>query len=232
MVYLTSDLHGYPLEGIKRLLDKAGFTDDDLLFILGDVIDRGEHSIELLKWIMPKSNVRLLLGNHEAMLLSCSFLFDEVDENSLADFTAFKLRKLDIWQSNGGYTTIRDLQKESHASREAIIRFLEQCPLYETVSVGGKDFLLVHGGLGGFREDRPFEDYSEFELLWSRPELTTRFSERFTTVIGHTPTIYYGLEHRGRCLKTDTWIDIDAGASGGLSPMLLRLDDMQEFYND
>ena len=33
-------LHGYPLEKFKMLLNKAGFCDDDELFILGDVIDR------------------------------------------------------------------------------------------------------------------------------------------------------------------------------------------------
>lgn len=40
MTYVISDLHGYPLEKFKMLLDKAGFCDDDELFILGDVVDR------------------------------------------------------------------------------------------------------------------------------------------------------------------------------------------------
>jgi hypothetical protein len=31
-------------------------------------------------------------------------------------------------------------------------------------------------------------------------------------------------------LQTDTWINIDTGAGSGMAPMLLRLDDMQEFY--
>ena len=40
MTYVISDLHGYPLEKFRMLLDKAGFCDDDELFILGDVVDR------------------------------------------------------------------------------------------------------------------------------------------------------------------------------------------------
>ena len=39
MIYVISDLHGYPLEKLKRLLKKAGFSGDDYLFILGDVVD-------------------------------------------------------------------------------------------------------------------------------------------------------------------------------------------------
>ncbi len=40
MTYVISDLHGYPIEKLKMLLEKAGFCEDDFLYILGDVIDR------------------------------------------------------------------------------------------------------------------------------------------------------------------------------------------------
>ena len=39
MIYVVSDLHGYPLEKLKKLLEKANFGKDDFLYILGDVID-------------------------------------------------------------------------------------------------------------------------------------------------------------------------------------------------
>ena len=38
--YTISDLHGYPVDKFKALLDKANFSDTDTLYILGDVIDR------------------------------------------------------------------------------------------------------------------------------------------------------------------------------------------------
>lgn len=40
MTYVISDLHGYPLEKFKILLEKAEFFDDDFLYILGDIINR------------------------------------------------------------------------------------------------------------------------------------------------------------------------------------------------
>ena len=49
MIYVTSDLHGYPLEKIKDMLNKVGFSNDDFLFVLGDVIDRGEDGIKIFK---------------------------------------------------------------------------------------------------------------------------------------------------------------------------------------
>lgn len=41
MIYVISDLHGYPFVTFLELLNKANFSSDDYLFILGDVIDRG-----------------------------------------------------------------------------------------------------------------------------------------------------------------------------------------------
>ena len=40
MIYVISDLHGYPLEKFKMLLEKAAFSNDDFLYVLGDVVDR------------------------------------------------------------------------------------------------------------------------------------------------------------------------------------------------
>ena len=87
MIYVTSDLHGYPLHDFFQLLDKAKFSDSDDLIVLGDVIDRnGDGGIAMLRWMLQQANVRMILGNHEAMLLSCRFLFDAITDESLAQF--------------------------------------------------------------------------------------------------------------------------------------------------
>lgn len=54
------------------------------------------------------------------------------------------------------------------------------------------------------------------------------YHEDVLTVLGHTPTRYYDCP--GRVFRTDTWIDIDTGAGQGSSLMLLRLNDLKEFY--
>ena len=233
MIYVTSDLHGCSLESFQRLLAQAGFRQEDYLFVLGDVIDRGEHGAELLLWLTEQPNVELILGNHEAMLLACEFLFEEVTDESLDRLTSERFDLLGNWLQNGGGPTLsglRKILKESPELMEGILDYLRDAPLYEIVEVQGKRFVLVHAGLENFRLDRDLDDYSPEELLFGRPALDTIYYPDATVVFGHTPTAYYGEEYRGKAVRTDTWICIDTGAAMGGSPMLLRLDDMEEFY--
>lgn len=230
MVYVTSDLHGYPLEKFKALLEKAGFSQNDFLYVLGDVIDRGNDGIKILRWLMSQPNAQLILGNHEKMLLDCDFLFEEITEESIDRLTGSKLGVYSTWLSNGGTPTLNALKATRKSEIKYILEYLREAPLFETETVNGRDFVLTHSGLGCFKTDKKLTEYSKTDLLWTRPSINTRYFDDITTVFGHTPTVYYGEEYRGRAVVTDTWIDIDTGAAMGLDPMLLRLDDMKEIY--
>ena len=233
MVYVTSDLHGYPLDSFKKLLDSAGFCGDDFLFVLGDVIDRnGDGGVETLLWMMEQPNVELILGNHEDMLLNCRFLFEEVTDESLNNLDAGQLQHMNQWMLNGSkptMDTLGRLHKKSPETVADIIDYLWSAPFYDSVALDNGDFFLVHGGIDNFHPDKPMNHYSVKDLLWHRPRADERFFENMTTIMGHTPTSYYGVTD-GRAFHTPTWIDIDTGAASGGAPMLLRLDDMQEFY--
>ena len=230
MIYVISDLHGYPLEKFKMLLEKAEFSDDDYLYILGDVIDRnGDGGVEMLLWLMEQDNIELLLGNHEAMLLSCSFVFDEITDSSIDSLTDEKLCFLDVYTLNGGGVTLKHLKELTTETRSDVFDYLRNAPLYEAITVGENDFILVHAGLGNFSPDKKLSGYTDDDLLWTRPYINDDYFDSIITVFGHTPTLYYGKEHDGKIIKTKTWIDIDAGATRGREPVLLRLDDFKEF---
>ncbi len=233
MIYVTSDLHGAHPEVMERLLEKAGFGDGDFLFVLGDVIDRGDHGIDLLLWLTQLPNAQLILGNHEAMMCACRFLFEEVTEESLEKLTLENLKLMQTWVDNGGTGTIQAMKKLLKADpglAEGIWEYLDDAPLYDVVAAGGKTYILTHAGLGNFSPHRPTTDYTPEELLMHRPSLSDRYFPDATVIFGHTPTQMYGMEYAGKALRTDTWIDIDTGAAAGGNPMLLRLDDAQEFY--
>ena len=64
--YAFSDLHGdYQLwTAIKNYC-----KDDDILFFLGDVNDRGNDGIKILQEMIDDPRIIYILGNHEDMLL-------------------------------------------------------------------------------------------------------------------------------------------------------------------
>ena len=232
MIYVTSDLHGCPLDALDTLLAKADFGPEDFLFILGDVIDWGDEGVKLLCRLMTSANIQLIRGNHEQMLLDSAFLFEEISDSSLNMVKEHNMDALSTWLLNGAEPTLRDLKTLAKTDPDTLwdlLDFLEDTPLWETVSTEKGDFLLTHAGLGNFHPSKKLSQYTAEELLWNRPQKTDRYFEAVTTIFGHTPTIAYGTEFAGRILKTDTWLNIDTGAGHGGTPTLLCLDTMESF---
>lgn len=230
MIYVTSDWHGYPLAEIKQLFKKARFSGADYCFVLGDVIDCGEDGVEILKWLSVQPNIELVMGDHEAMLLDCAFLFDGSEASVSGKLTKEQMGALSVWMQNDAEPTINALKASEDDEREDILDYLRDLPLYETVTVNGRDFVLVHAGFDGFHPDKKISDYEPCELYRADPQLTDRYFDDMTTVFGHTPTSTFDPAYEGKLLKTDSWIDVDTGSAYGDPPMLLRLDDMREFY--
>ena len=230
MTYVISDLHGYKIEKIQELFEKAGFSNDDQCYVLGDVIDRGKDSIKLLRWIMQQPNMHFILGNHEVMMLESAEFLEAEEVGGRPSFSS--LYSFNLWLSNGGQTTYNDLQACHPKIVQSIINYLRRAPFYKELTVNGRKFSLTHSGLGKFDKNKTIEDYTDNELIWNRPGKNDLYYDDVITVFGHTPTLFYDDKYAGKMLRTRTWIDIDAGAACGYAPMLLRLDDFQEFYID
>lgn len=56
MIYVMSDLHGC-FEEYKRMLEKIDFKESDTLYILGDIVDRGSQSIQILQDKIGRAHV-------------------------------------------------------------------------------------------------------------------------------------------------------------------------------
>lgn len=233
MIYVTSDLHGWPVEKFLALLDRAGFSHDDTLYVLGDVIDRGPEGPELLMWMARQENVRLLLGNHEVFMLGCKeILFPAKGSKGPSRDAVWMLRN---WMANGGEVTLEGLRwwlEQEPDLVEEIFAYVEKAPLYAVETVGEKKYILVHAGLGNFRKEKPLEDYTQEELIWTRDMPDVEYFDDATVIFGHTPTVFFGEQYLGRPLVTRTRICIDTGAACGLSPMVLRLEDGKMVFDE
>lgn len=65
------------------------------------MIDRnGDGGVCILQWLLGQPNVQLILGNHEAMLLSCNFVFDEITDESIKAMSSEKIELLNNYMLN------------------------------------------------------------------------------------------------------------------------------------
>ena len=63
--FVVGDVHGC-FRTLERLLDDIAFEPDrDRLFSVGDLIDRGPHSLEAIEWLMERRIEAATMGNHE-----------------------------------------------------------------------------------------------------------------------------------------------------------------------
>ena len=92
MTYFISDIHGeYDL--FCKLLDTIEYSDEDVLYVLGDFLDKGNGSARLARLLFEVPNVKAILGNHEHYFLSVyEGLLKELPQNGDMETVLQKLQ--------------------------------------------------------------------------------------------------------------------------------------------
>ena len=233
MTYVMSDIHG-EYDKFMELLDKIGFNENDTLYILGDIFDRGPHPIKIIREIMQMPNVICIVGNHELMGMRClPFLMGEITEESIDALDTDTLDNILTWQYNGFSTTIREFAKLDIEAQQAVIDYIGNFTAYEQITVNNQKYILVHAGLGDFSPEKALEDYTIDELVWERPNYNQKYFDDTIIITGHTPTqTIRNNETPGYIFRKNNHIDIDCGAcfEGGRLAALC-LDTNEEFYS-
>ena len=234
MIYVLSDIHGNQRR-FASVLRQIDLHPDDTLYILGDVIDRHPGGIRILRRIMDMPNARMLLGNHEYMMLrALGFPYDDYADDGKA---------IAHWYRNGGQVTHDHLKRLRKELRREIIEFLRALPLHYDVEVGGKRYKLVHGAPAEcFDRDPKYPTPTHF-AVWKRWELGDAApSQDYTMIFGHTPTRYYRDVAPMEVWYDESRIGIDCGSGYPEDPAepiskygrlaCLRLDDGKVFYSE
>ena len=244
--YAISDIHGC-FDQFMEVLELAQFNPaHDTLYVLGDVVDRGEQIDLCAQWLVDQkanaqgSSVRFLMGNHEEM---AAWAFEGAWSN-------FRLDDVNRppWEINGGMATFEQLQNLEPATVDAFQRIVIRAPKAETVHINGNLVLLCHAGIRPAEpeaEDGEWLIQSVEDLLWIGTEWYGAPEQPpFDVVSGHTPTIALfsmpdlpgcpdDVRAAGAAAHMMHWGRkhcIDCGCVFGGNMGLLRLDDWQEYY--
>lgn len=234
MHYVISDIHGMYDQYIK-LLDLIKLNENDYLYILGDVCDRGKYPIKVLQDMMYRDNVYPIVGNHDYIaLLMLKKLSKEITEESIIDFeNDNNFGMMCSWLEDGGTTTLQEFIQLDHDDRESIIDYLEEFSLYEHIKVNQREFILVHAGLSNFDIYRDLNDYSLEEMIFERADYSKKYYDNCYLITGHTPTqLIKEHEKKGFIYHKKNHIAIDCGCAYGGRLAAYCLETEEEFYVD
>jgi len=172
-IFAIGDIHGC----YDQLIDLLGripidWHNDQLVF-MGDYIDRGPKSFEVVEHLVglqtQHSGIVFLKGNHEQML---------------ADYLSGKDRMTYLY--NGGQQTLESYLRHVRPKATNVIpsrhlRFFESLSLFHETD----SYIFVHAGM---RQNVPLDQQDPQDLLWIRDKFiaaTYSFGKR--VVFGHTP---------------------------------------------
>ncbi len=227
MTYVVSNIHG-DYNSFKRLLETISFKDSDIMYILGDIVDYGEQSMELIEDISMRYNVYSIVGEHDytalRMLSGFTKMLDS-GETPDADF----ITEMTAWCADGGQATLSGFRALDDDMKEGAIDYLSDMALYEEIRVGGKNYLLVHAGIRDFSPSLDL-DICAPEDFFSEPlDLTKKYYDDKIIIVGHEPTTEEN-GGDGRIFYGNGSIAIDCGACRGGRLACLCLDNGKEFY--
>lgn len=162
------DIHG-EVEKLNSLINKIEPKKSDKLIFLGDYIDRGKHSKEVITRLIDLSKITncvFLKGNHEQLLLKI------LETKSQDD--------IEHWLLSGGVTTY-----DNYGDFPAIFKthrdFFENLIPYHIED----KYLFVHAGIN---PDKELKDQTEDDFLWIREQfLNHSHNLPYKIIFGHTP---------------------------------------------
>ena len=227
MTYVIGDVHG----SLKTLLDlqaKVGL--DSKLVFVGDLIDRGKYSKQIIEFVR-QNNYACVLGNHEKMMIEHGEIFIKTVENIAINY-------IHMWINNGGKETLLSYDlikiengqiKYTHNQKaleqfEDDINYLKTLPLYIEFEnyINNRKVVVSHSCISNVwdkKDDLDFADEFEEYALWYRDD-ALKTSEIFN-IFGHTPTPF-GVDLKEHYINLDTGCYINDGDHGRLSAFCIE----------
>jgi len=207
-IFAIGDIHGC-FDKLQALMDKIDINlGNDILVFIGDYIDRGKHSFEVVEYLIDLKrrfqNIVFLKGNHEEMLEKYLSGFDKL-----------------TYLVNGGQQALDSYMKNCRQTdgpqipREHLDFFSSLHLFYQT-----EDYVFVHAGL---KNKVPLEMQKTDDLLWIRSKfIKSDYNFGKQVVFGHTPL--------PEPLVQPNKIGIDTGAVYGGKLTCVRLPELV-FYS-
>lgn len=159
--YAIGDIQGC-YSKLIQLINKIGFNPNaDVLYLVGDLVNRGEESLKVLQWVYRhQDSIICVLGNHDIYLLG---------------------RYAKVLKANSD-ETIQDILISKEANR--LIGYLRRCPLI----FHDNDYIMSHAGI---YPKINFNTILHINTIISNHLLAEDYADFIYHIFGNKPTIWH-----------------------------------------
>ena len=230
MIYVVSDIHGCS-DKYKALLEKLNLGENDRLYVLGDVVDRGPDGPKILLDMMKRKNVVFLFGNHDES--ACIILSQLGGRESLLLKEKCGPEILNAWLSDGGSTTYTQFFKElTKRERNMILRYIRNARRYALLEINGQKHLLAHSipEIEIYKAQGGLQGLDQMDFSFNETDYDVCYDPDIIMVSGHTPTGLIHPAYAGRIFRKNNHIAVDCGAVFGYPLGCICLDTGEEIY--
>lgn len=188
-IIAVSDIHGN-LPFFEALMDKIRLTPDDILILLGDMLEKGRNSLPLLRHLMALSRTHTVYpvcGNCDGLVLRF-FETDQLDSRFFASYLPrhpeSTLRQL---AREGKFEQLDDLPQLRRDLRAAFPEEWAWLRAMPTI-VETEHLVFVHGGIPSLER---MEELDRWKCMKNDNFLGQGHSFKKWVIVGHWPVTLY-----------------------------------------
>lgn len=213
--YVVGDIHGC-FKAFMDILRQIKFNEEDTLYVIGDMIDRGPASLKVIQYIKDHENMIPIMGNHERMMLAYIDMTEEYRDWFYNGSGEMRLWLDERIEDEKRFTVAQYIMTgkarrvEFMSDAKELVDWVRKLPYFIELD----DYLLVHAGWNQLYVDKHLDECMErfssmadfsnykgmnYDMVWSREEFyeadTTKFTEHLCgkpkkVIFGHTPTLF------------------------------------------
>lgn len=229
MTFVASNLYGR-MDKFEKLIKKINLKDSDILYILGNIVDFGENSIELVNELSAQYNVYTVLGEHDYKAYLLLSEFDRIIREGGAPSVNFSKEMIE-WSQNGGQSTLEAFKDADADEKEGFLDYLSDLPVFEEVTLkNGKEFVLTCRGIDNFDKNTDLYDYELDDFMNGYLDIEKTYFDNKTMVVGYVDYEHTPAGRAGKVNAKNNNIALACDMSENDDVVCVCLETNEEYY--
>ena len=229
MTFVVSNLYGR-FDKFEKLISKINLKESDTLYVLGNIVDFGDQSIELVNDLSTRYNVYSVLGEHDYKAYLLLSEFDRIIREGGAPSVNFSKEMIE-WAQNGGQATLEAFKSADADAKEGFLDYLSDLPVFEEATLkNGKSFVLTCRGIDNFDKNTDLYDYELDNFMNGYLDIEKSYFDDAIMVVGYLDYEHTPAGRQGKVSSKNNNIALACDMSENDDVVCVCLETNEEYY--